>query len=78
MVEHVSPVAQLRNVTHAYKAVRALSDITLDIPQSRIVGLIGPDGVGKSTLLGLIAGSRKLQDGILQVLGGNLARARHR
>ena len=78
MVEHVSPVAQLRNVTHAFKAVRALSDITLDIPQSRIVGLIGPDGVGKSTLLGLIAGSRKLQDGILQVLGGNLARARHR
>ncbi len=77
MVDHVNPVAQLRNVSHTYKAVHALSDITIDIPQSQIVGLIGPDGVGKSTLLGLISGARRLQDGILQVLGGNIATARH-
>ena len=77
MVDHVNPVAQLRNVSHTYKAVHALSDITIDIPQSQIVGLIGPDGVGKSTLLGLISGARRLQNGILQVLGGNIATARH-
>ena len=38
----------------------ALSDLTLDIPAQCMAGLIGPDGVGKSTLLALIAGVRKI------------------
>ncbi len=43
-----------------------------------MVGFIGPDGVGKSTWLGLIAGARKLQSGTLEVLGGDMGSARHR
>ncbi len=43
-----------------------------------MVGLIGPDGVGKSTLLGLIAGAKKMQAGTVQVLGGDMADRRHR
>ncbi|MGZ3049686.1 ATP-binding cassette domain-containing protein, partial [Pseudomonas aeruginosa] len=37
------------------------------------VALVGPDGVGKSTLLGLIAGVRKVQSGSIEVLGHDLA-----
>ena len=36
----------------------ALDDVTLDVPAGRMVGLIGPDGVGKSSLLSLVAGAR--------------------
>ena len=43
-----------------------------------MAGLIGPDGVGKSSLLGLVAGARKLQAGTLQVLGGDMRSQRYR
>ena len=43
-----------------------------------MIGLIGPDGVGKSTLLGIIAGVRRIQAGGVTVLGGNIADARFR
>jgi ribosome-dependent ATPase len=43
-----------------------------------MVGLIGPDGVGKSSLLSLIAGARALQGGEIQVLGGDMRSKKHR
>src|SRR5512133_3098092 len=43
-----------------------------------MVGLIGPDGVGKSTLLALIAGARQIQTGQVEVLGSDLADRRQR
>src|SRR5262249_16204220 len=43
-----------------------------------MVGIVGPDGVGKSTLMALIAGSKKMQKGKVTVLGGDIADARHR
>ncbi|MBV1863507.1 MAG: ribosome-associated ATPase/putative transporter RbbA [Rhodobacteraceae bacterium] len=70
--------AQLTGVGLSYGKTRALEDITLEFPTDSIVGLIGPDGVGKSSLLALVAGARALQDGQLQVLGGDMASARHR
>ena len=39
----------------------SLADVSIDIPSRIMVGVIGPDGVGKSTLLGLIAGVKKIQ-----------------
>jgi ribosome-dependent ATPase len=56
----------------------ALDDVTLSIPKGRMVGLIGPDGVGKSSLLALLTGARRIQSGEVYVLGGNLGEARHR
>ncbi len=52
--------------------------MSVELPAGKMVGLIGPDGVGKSTLLGLIAGVRKLQSGDVQVLGGSMADKGHR
>ena len=56
-------VARLERVSHRYGKVVALHDLTLALPAGRMVGLIGPDGVGKSTLMGLIAGAQRLQQG---------------
>ncbi|MHC0054488.1 ribosome-associated ATPase/putative transporter RbbA [Actibacterium sp. D379-3] len=72
------PVVRLNGVALSYKQVRALDGVTLDLPAGCMVGLIGPDGVGKSSLLSLIAGARKIQDGQVQVLGGDMADRRHR
>ena len=57
-----APVVSIRNVTHRYKKVVALDRISLDIPSGIMVGIVGPDGVGKSTLMALVAGSKKLQN----------------
>ena len=43
-----------------------------------MVGIVGPDGVGKSTLMALVAGSKKMQEGKVTVLGGDIADVRHR
>ncbi len=54
--------------------MRALAGVSLELPAGAVCGLIGPDGVGKSTLLGLIAGVRRIQTGRVEVLGQDLRR----
>ena len=73
-----APVVSIKDVTHRYGATLALDGLSLDIPSGRMVGVIGPDGVGKSTLLALVAGSKKMQRGKVIVLGGDIADAKHR
>jgi ABC-type multidrug transport system ATPase subunit len=48
---------------------------SLDLPAGCMVGLIGPDGVGKSSLLALIAGAHRIQQGRVKVLGEDMAEA---
>jgi ribosome-dependent ATPase len=72
------PVVSIKDVTHRYGKVVALDNISLDIPSGIMVGIVGPDGVGKSTLLALIAGSKKLQQGKITVLDGDIADIKHR
>ncbi len=71
-------VASVRQVRLRYGNVMALDGIDLDIPAGRMVGLIGPDGVGKSSLLSLLAGVRIIQEGTVEVLGGDMASKAHR
>jgi ribosome-dependent ATPase len=70
-------VARLKNVSHHYGATVALDDVTIDVPARKMVGVIGPDGVGKSTLLALISGVRTIQSGEVVVFDGDLKSAAH-
>jgi ribosome-dependent ATPase len=72
------PIAHLQRVTQRYRKLAALDSIDLALPAGRMIGFIGPDGVGKSTLLALISGARKIQQGRVEVLGGDMADRRHR
>ena len=74
----ISGAASLVSVTHRYGDRTALADVSLDLPAGRMTGLIGPDGVGKSTLLALVAGVRKIQTGDVSVLGGDMRSPQHR
>ncbi|EEY9033416.1 ribosome-associated ATPase/putative transporter RbbA [Escherichia coli] len=74
----VPPVAQLAGVSQHYGKTVALNNITLDIPARCMVGLIGPDGVGKSSLLSLISGARVIEQGNVVVLGGDMHDPKHR
>ncbi|NYT26320.1 ribosome-associated ATPase/putative transporter RbbA [Alcaligenaceae bacterium] len=71
-------VAVLRGVGLRYGKTVALDDISLDVPDGRVTGLIGPDGVGKSSLLALIAGARRIQEGSVRVLDGDMGDRRDR
>ena len=74
----LATVASAHQVSLRYGDVIALDGIDLDIPAGRMVGLIGPDGVGKSSLLSLLAGVRIIQEGTVEVLGGDMASKAHR
>ncbi len=65
--------ACVEGVSHRYRNVTALDNVTLELPAGRKLGLIGPDGVGKSTIMGLLAGARKIQSGTVNVLGSSLS-----
>ncbi|PHK93310.1 multidrug ABC transporter ATP-binding protein [Pseudoroseomonas rhizosphaerae] len=72
------PAARLQEVGLRYGRTVALDAVTLDLPAGCMAGLIGPDGVGKSSLLALVSGARRIQAGRVEVLGGDMASARHR
>jgi ribosome-dependent ATPase len=73
-----SAIARLEDMTQRYGKTVALDGVTLSLPVGRLIGLIGPDGVGKSTLLSIVAGARRIQSGKAYVLDGNIADAVHR
>jgi len=54
--------------------VRALDDVSLEVPAGTLTALVGPDGAGKTTLLRLAAGLLRADEGALQVLGIDVAK----
>ncbi|GAB0110516.1 ribosome-associated ATPase/putative transporter RbbA [Pseudoalteromonas distincta] len=75
---NVTCAVKLTDVTHRYGNSLALDSINLELPKGSIVGFIGPDGVGKSSLLALIAGARAIQDGEVEVLEGSMRNSNFR
>lgn len=68
----------IESVSHHYGKAIALQDVSLSIAPGATLALVGPDGVGKSTLLALAAGVRRLQQGRILALDADLADRRAR
>ena len=66
-------IAKVSNLSHKYGDVLALDNINLEIPKGQMIGLIGPDGVGKSTLLSLLSGTKIIQQGKVDILNFDLS-----
>ena len=73
-----APVVEFHDLSLSYGRTIGIERLTLALPPRKLIGLIGPDGVGKSTLLSLITGAHAMQTGELHVLGGDMRSAEHR
>lgn len=78
-----APIADITTLWHRYGKRQALKGVSLTLHAGGLVGLIGPDGVGKSTLLAILAGAKQVQDAApgqnaITVFGGDFRSARHR
>ena len=63
------PLLMLRHIEKRFGAVRALRDVSLDIPSESVLGLVGENGAGKSTLIGILAGSLQPDAGEVRLRG---------
>jgi len=71
-------VARVEGLVLRYRRITALDGVTLALPAGAMSSLIGPDGVGKSSLLAVLAGARRFRHGRVEVLGGDMRRASFR
>jgi ABC-type Mn2+/Zn2+ transport system ATPase subunit len=72
------PAVEVENLTVSYGPQPALLDISFDVPQGTLVGIIGPNGSGKSTLIKAILGFKKPDVGEVRLFGESVERARGR
>ncbi len=67
------PAIALRNIVRTFRSprgvIRALDDVSFDVAEGAITGLIGPDGAGKTTLLRILAGILGADSGQARILG---------
>ncbi|MCL2428265.1 MAG: ATP-binding cassette domain-containing protein, partial [Alphaproteobacteria bacterium] len=68
------PALAVHGVSHAYGARKALDDVSLTVPQSRFVVLLGLNGAGKTTLFSLITRLYDTRAGSIDVLGHRVSR----
>jgi branched-chain amino acid transport system ATP-binding protein len=69
-----TPLLELRNVGRSFGGVRAVHDVTLRIGEGEIVGLIGPTGAGKTTLINVITGVHPPDAGTIAYRGEAIER----
>ena len=68
------PAVAAENVSHSYGERRALSDVSFEVAEGEIFGLLGPNGGGKTTLFKLLTTLMPLSEGRLSVGGHDVAR----
>lgn len=61
----------INNLAFSYGSNQVLKNITMNLEPGRIYGLLGENGVGKTTLLTLLSGLKKTQEGTIDVDGRN-------
>ena len=62
-------IIELSGLTKAFGSVKAVNDLSLEVPKGSIYGFIGPNGSGKTTLLKLMAGFIKTTSGNVRLFG---------
>ncbi len=63
------PIIEINNVTFSYDKEKVLDNVSLDVHDKDFLGLVGPNGGGKTTLLKLVLGLLQPQSGTIRVLG---------
>jgi zinc transport system ATP-binding protein len=72
----MSPVIHLNDVSFTYDQTEILKDVNLDVTSGEFIGIIGPNGGGKTTLLNLLMGFLKPKKGVISIFGTSPKNAR--
>jgi len=64
-----TPLVELRNITKSYGAVTSLRSVNLTLQQGEVLGLVGDNGAGKSTVMKVLAGAEQPDSGEILVAG---------
>jgi ABC-2 type transport system ATP-binding protein len=62
-ISFMSSVLSLNNITKFYGSIQALKDVSFDVPEGSVFGILGPNGSGKTTLLSIILDVLKANKG---------------
>lgn len=65
----MQPAVDIRNLTVSLEGRPILREVTVSLSRGRVIGLLGPSGAGKTTLMRAIVGRQRLSGGSLMVLG---------
>ena len=71
-------VVEVRNLVKQYPGVKAVDDVSFEVHQGEIFGMVGPNGAGKTTTIECVEGLRQPDSGTIQVLGLDPLRDRYR
>ena len=69
----MSNLIEVRNTSKSFGGVIANADVSLDVPEGRITGLIGPNGSGKTTLFNSIVGYHPIDEGSIKFQGQEIS-----
>ena len=65
----MTPLVELKNISLSFGGVRAVDNVSLDLYQGEVVGLLGHNGAGKSTLIKILAGAYQMDEGEIWIEG---------
>ncbi len=68
------PILQVTNVKKAFGGLQALNDVSFDVKEAEVFGIIGPNGSGKTTLINCITGFIKMDSGRVSFRGRDISR----
>jgi D-xylose transport system ATP-binding protein len=67
--ETSAPLVEMRNMSVSFGGVHAVKDVTIDLHEGEILGLLGGNGAGKSTLIKTLAGAQRADSGDIYING---------
>ncbi|MCL2859912.1 MAG: ATP-binding cassette domain-containing protein [Oscillospiraceae bacterium] len=62
-------VIEIKNVSRSFDKVKAVDNLSLNIPENGVFAILGPNGAGKTTLINMLATLLKPNEGTIKVFG---------